>query len=171
MSITFQTIWDNYPDEDPCVDARTGAAPPGYENQCAIRVGYALEQAGVSFRSFRGGRCPRARRGSGMVALAQALANWLKVQPFPGCPRRPESYTGADAFENIEERTGIIFLANYWQRPSDRGNRRSGDHIDLWDGSRMTAHSSWLRVHMGISWDGVWSDFRIASRVLFWHIR
>lgn len=26
--------------------------------------------------------------------------------------------------------------------------------------------SSWFRVHLGISWDGVWSDYRLASTVL-----
>jgi hypothetical protein len=168
-AITFQTIWDQYPSESPCRDPKTGKAPAGYENQCAIRVGYALEKAGVSFASFRGGRCPNAPRGSGMVAGAQALADWLLTRPFEGCPR-PEEYTGKDAFDRIKGRTGIIFLANYWQRSSDKGNARTGDHIDLWNGSRMTAFSSWVRVHFGVSWDGLWSDYRLATRVLFWPI-
>lgn len=166
-AIQFATVWNNYSDESPCRDKKSGRVPPRYGNQCAFRVGSALEKSGVSFVSYRGARCPHASKTSGLVASAQDLANWLVKDRFPGCPN-PETYTGKNAFAEISGRTGIIFLANYWQRPSDKGNTRSGDHIDLWNGSRMTSLSSWLRVNLGISWDGVWSDFRLASRVLFW---
>ena len=104
-----------------------------------------------------------------MVAGAQELANWLGPNTFPGCPKA-EIYTGKDGFEKIADRTGIIFLANYWQRPGEKGETRTGDHIDLWNGKRMTTQSSWFRIHMGISWDGIWSDFRGASKTLFWAI-
>jgi hypothetical protein len=105
-----------------------------------------------------------------MAASAQGLADWLKTKPFPGCPA-PEIYEGRTVFEKITGRTGIIFLADYWQRPNEKGgSRRTGDHIDLWDGSRMTSVSSWFRVHWGVSWDGLWSDFRGAPRVMFWNI-
>jgi hypothetical protein len=167
--ITFETLWKNYPGDPPCRDPKTGRIPPGYENQCAMRVGYALEKSGVSFQSFRGGRCPGAPRGSGLVANAEELANWLRTRPFPECPAAVE-YTGKEAFAKIEKRTGIIFVADYWQRPTDRGSARTGDHIDLWNGSRMTAFSSWFRVHLHLSWDGVWSNFRLAPKVLFWHV-
>jgi hypothetical protein len=167
-TIKFETIWKNYPAEPPCRD-KLGKIPPGYENQCAIKVGYALERSGVSFASFKGGRCPHAAKQSGLVASAQELANWLQTPRFAGCPK-PETYTGKTVFEKIEGRTGILFLANYWKRTTDQGDARTGDHIDLWNGSRMTAYSSWVRVTFGISWDGLWSDYRLASKVLFWNI-
>lgn len=169
VGIAFQTIWNNYSGESPCKDPKTGKPPPGYDNQCAIRLGYAMEKSGVSFASYHGARCPFASKNGGMVASAQGLANWLKTRPFPGCPIY-EKYTGKDVFEKINGRTGIIFLANYWQRDSDKGEARTGDHIDLWNGSSMTAASSWIRVHLGLSWDGLWSDFRRATEVLFWPI-
>lgn len=169
MAIEFQTIWDNYPSDDPCRDPSTGKVPAAYSNQCAIRVGFALEKSGVNFSSFQGGRCPFGAQNGGMVAGAQELANWLSTPKFAGCPR-PETYDGKTAFKKIDGRTGIVFLANYWQRPGESGNTRTGDHIDLWNGSRMTARSSWFRVQLGISWDGTWSDFRRATKVLFWPI-
>ncbi len=129
----------------------------------------ALAHAGVSFNNFAGARCPASTRASGLAASAQGLAEWLTRRPFAGCPA-PESYDGKTVFEKIKDRTGIIFLANYWQRSGETGNARSGDHIDLWNGSRMTAVSSWFRVHIGISWDGLWSDFRGAPKTLFWNI-
>jgi hypothetical protein len=169
QAVSFRTIWDNYPTSDPCIDTKTGKPPPGYDNQCAIRVGYALEKSGVSFASFGGARCPVSSRTSGLASSAQALANWLKTRPFAGCPI-VDTFEGQTVFSKIADRTGIIFLADYWQRAGETGKQRSGDHIDLWNGSRMTSVSSWLRVHWGVSWDGLWSDFRGAPRVLFWHI-
>ena len=167
-NIKFQTMWDNYANGHPCQDSK-GQVPSGYDNQCAMRLGYALEKSGVSFSSFHGGRCPCANKKGGMVASAQALADWLGPHSFSGCPK-PETYTGKTAFDKIEDRTGILFLSNYWQRSTDKGSTRTGDHIDLWNGSRLTSGWSWFRVHLGISWDGLWSDYRLATRVLFWYI-
>ncbi|WP_407081637.1 type VI secretion system amidase effector protein Tae4 [Methylomonas montana] len=167
--VKFETIWQNYPDEYPCLDPKTGKPPKGYSNQCAMRVGCALEKSGISFASFSGKRCPCGSANGGMVAGAQELASWLGPNRFQGCPN-PETHAGKDAFEKVSSRTGIIFLANYWQREGETDSTRTGDHIDLWNGSRMTAYSSWFRVHLGVGWDGVWSDFRGASRVLFWPI-
>ena len=74
-------------------------------------------------------------------------------------------------FDAIEDKTGIVFLANYWQRDAEVGTAgRSGDHIDLWNGSRFTSYTSWVRVQLGISWDGLWSDYERAEKALFWHI-
>jgi hypothetical protein len=168
-NIKFETVWGNYPKEPPCIDSKTKKPPVGFSDQCAIKVGYALEKSGVSFASFQGKRCPCGPKNGGMVAGAQELANWLGPKRFDGCSK-PEAYTGKDVFSKIEGRTGIIFLANYWQRVGESGSSRTGDHIDLWNGSRMTAWTSLLRVHLGVAWDGVWSDFRGASKVLFWHI-
>jgi hypothetical protein len=169
--IAFKTIWDNYPDGSPCADIR-GKVPAGFDNQCAVRVGLALEKSGVSFKSFKGGRCPLGPKDGGMVAGAQALANWLAPSRVSGMGA-PERYKGADvqiAFDKIADRTGIIFIANYWKRATDTGSARTGDHIDLWNGSRMTAWTSYLRVHLGISWDGLWSDYMGASEIIFWPI-
>ena len=168
MSVQFQTIWENYPNTDqPCVETRTHR--PAFENQCAIRVSYALRQSGISFANFRGSRCPPSTSTSGLPTVAQQLADWLNTRPFSECPRS-ESYPGDRVFDAIEDRTGIVFFANYWQRHGESGNARTGDHIDLWNGSRLTTTFSWFRVHMGISWDGLFSDFRLAPRTVFWNI-
>src|SRR5438034_3122658 len=117
-AIKFETIWQNYPKSDPCIDPKTGKPPKGYPNQCAMRVGYALAKSGVCFDSFKGSRCPKSERSSGLVAGAQDLANWLGPNRFEGCPKG-ETYTGKTVFEKIKGRTGVIFLANYWQREGE----------------------------------------------------
>lgn len=167
--LKFETLWQNYPRFTPCTDPSTGSPPPGFTNQCAMRVGRALELSGVSFASFRGKRCPFGPQQGGLIAGAQELANWLGPSRFAGCPSH-ETSIGSEVFDKIAGRSGIIFLADYWPRPGETGTTRTGDHIDLWNGSRMTEYSSWLRVHFGVSWDGYWSDFRRASRTLFWAI-
>ena len=167
--LKFETLWRNYPRFDPCVDPNTGKAPPGFDNQCAMRLGRALELSGVSFASFRGKRCPFGPKRGGLVAGAQELANWLGPACFAGCPGY-ESSQGAEVFEKISGRSGIIFLANYWRRAGESGTTRTGDHIDLWNGYRMTEYSSLLRVHFGVSLDGYWSDYRRAPRTMFWAI-
>ena len=40
--VTFSALWAAYPGKPPYVDAKTGKAPAGYENQCAIKVSAAL---------------------------------------------------------------------------------------------------------------------------------
>lgn len=84
--VAFADLWNNYPSDDtPCRD-KSGNVPSGFQNQCAIRVGTALEKSGVLFTTFTGLRCPSAPKNSGRVAGAQALANEgaLFQLPEPG---------------------------------------------------------------------------------------
>ncbi|PSF08210.1 hypothetical protein C7H09_08555 [Marinobacter fuscus] len=63
---------------------------------------------------------------------------------------------------------GINFFKDYWIRTSDPQNNTTGDHIDLWNGSRLTDWTSWLRISMGLSLEGYWSDFGKSKEILFW---
>jgi hypothetical protein len=47
---------------------------------------------------------------------------------------------------------------------------KSGDLIDLFHGSRVTERAPWIRIHWGISWDGVWSDFKKSKEIWFWQM-
>jgi hypothetical protein len=94
----FDVLWSNYPSKDPCVNPQTKAK--AYDNQCAIRVGMALEKSGVNFANFKGPRCEFGPRGNGMVLRAQELANWLKTKPFSGCPE-PLQFSRGKAFRRI----------------------------------------------------------------------
>ncbi len=163
--VKFAALWANYPDYKPYTDPKTGEPPQGYSNQCAIKLSVSLHRSGVEMKSYKG-KSLILIDGKKTAALADDLASWLKFKPFCGC-NNTEEYTGKNVFEKINDRTGIVYLANYWER---KPGERSGDHIDLWNGSRMTEYSSWLRVHFGFAWDGVWSDYKRATEVLFWNI-
>lgn len=51
---------------------------------------------------------------------------------------------------------------------------RTGDHIDLWDDNVLAGSGSlrsFARLTLGLHWDGLWSDFKLAKRVIFWGIK
>jgi hypothetical protein len=68
------------------------------------------------------------------ILAAAELADWLELQPFVGC-KKAEQVTGADWYDKVAGRTGIICFEDYYTPSGGSG----GDHIDLWSGSKMTA--------------------------------
>ena len=90
---------------------------------------------------------------------AAELANWLEQQPFLGC-QKAEIVTGENWRDQVINRTGIICFEDYYLPSGGSG----GDHIDLWNGSRMTDLSSGLRTRFGITIPTVWSDLRKARK-------
>jgi hypothetical protein len=174
--IPFNVLWENYPDDDPCVN-KDGKPPPGWDNQCAVRVSTALTKSGASLASFKGGRCPTGGPND-MIGSAQQLAKWLADR------KRFENQSitvklPPKQFENaVAGRPGIIFFSNYWRRRGEHHGPGTGDHIDLWNGSRLTARfTSFLRFTLGINRvphlfeDGNWySDLHQSSEVRFWHV-
>lgn len=171
--IEFQQLWDNYPaGKIDHVDPKT--RKDIFDNHCAINLSHCLYKSGVLLKSFNGLKCWNCTSGSSIhVVRAKELADWLMKKPFAGCPQ-PATHTGKDYKEYIHGKKGIIFFRNYWVRSGENG--RTGDHIDLWNGiklagSRLGILESIARVHLGISYDGVWSDFGKADQVLFWELK
>jgi hypothetical protein len=174
--VKFIDLWIGYPKTStPYRDPKTGKVPKIYDNQCAIRVSVSLHAVGVTMKSFKGASLTVDEK---KVAIrAQELADWLKLQPFCGLPQRAEVITGADWQAKIKGRTGIIFFKDYWSRDGEVRNA-TGDHIDLWNGSKMTASSltgafhSFLRFTIGIDHiEGFYSDLGKAKQILFWEIK
>jgi hypothetical protein len=175
--VAFADLWKHYPSSDPCVNTSTGAK--AYDNQCAIRVGMALERCGVSFASFRGPRCEFGPHGNGMVLRAEELANWLKTRPFAGCPVA-EPGPGKEFQSRLKGRTGIVFFKDYWRRAGEK--YPTGDHIDLWNRDRLTpSFETFARFSLGISrmpslnpfaraGENWWSDLENSRTVTFWTI-
>lgn len=178
--VTFAQLWASYPGGHPYVDPETRKPPKGYENQCAIKVSMAIHGAGAEMKSFKGAVVELNARKAAIVATQ--LAAWLRLQPFCGLPKQPENVTGKDWQDKIKGRTGIIYFENYWARtPAEQASLTpSGDHIDLWNGSRLTATGwsllSTLGRRVGINevapgTDWGFSDIRNAKVILFWAIK
>ncbi|MCY1287649.1 Type VI secretion system (T6SS), amidase effector protein 4 [compost metagenome] len=125
-------------------------------------------------QSFRGKGQIRLD-GKRTAVLAAEMAEWLKLKPIAGMGPT-ENITGADWQQKIKGRTGIVAFKNYWQRDGETG--RSGGHIDLWNGSRMTAGSirgavtNLLRFTLGSNTGfGTYSDLGNSTEILFWEIK
>ena len=175
----FATLWASYPDNPPFVDPRTGKPPPGYENQCAIKVSVSIHGVGVEMKSFRGA----AEKLNGLPAalLGSQLAAWRKQQPFYGLPTSPENVTGAGWQNKIRGRTGIVYFADYWARNAraKASGKPTGDYIDLWNGSRTATDMSFFStmgrrigldsLGVGTSWG--YLDLGRSSEIQFWEVK
>ncbi|MGN7876261.1 T6SS effector amidase Tae4 family protein [Roseateles sp. 22389] len=79
---------------------------------------------------------------------------WLKSQRIERIAPSPETITGENWEKRIKGRTGIVYFADYWTRGNEKVS--TGDHIDLWNGSRLTASGlegaavTFLRFGLGI---------------------
>lgn len=153
---TFQELWNNHPNikgEDSLLDKKQ------YQNQCAVNLYAALLRSKTNVRSFSGQLS--WQKGKPQYAIrAQELADWLARPGTLHCIKI-EKFSGKEVFKKINGKRGIIFFQNYW------GPGHQGDHIDLWNGNRLTDWKSWARINLFISWEGIWSDYRKAEAVWF----
>ncbi|EHR0555894.1 hypothetical protein R5M54_004731 [Vibrio alginolyticus] len=142
--IQFAKLWKNHPyPKSPCDRAH-------FPNQCAIRMGVALEETGIDTSTFDqkypNRRCyPGFKHSPRHILAAQELANWISVNP--------NIFGNKELIKDQREksligRRGIIFIRNGWG---------STDHIDVWDGEHMKGGApDWINLG-----DEVW----------FWEIK
>lgn len=147
------------------------------KDYCAIKVSISLIKSNIQLKgSFKGAFCWGCKDGGIHAIRAQELANWLKKRPFAGCPK-VEIITGKEFRKKLNERTGIVFFKDYWQRNADHGENRTGDHIDLWDGrgldklASQDALGNFLGNTLGLYLDGIYSDKNKSKEVWFWEIK
>lgn len=170
--ITFAELWNAYPNEAaPCKNPKTGDA--AFSDECAIRVGTCLATAGITNKSFTGARCWYEGHPRSHMLRAEEVANWLLLRPFAGCPK-PTDITGKNWQAAAKGRTGIVFFKDYWRRDSEK--QPTGDHIDLWNGSSLTAPSLQGRINnffrftlgLGVAW---YSDLAKSRQIWLWEIQ
>lgn len=178
---TFQKLWSSYERGHPYAD-KSGHAPSGYENQCAIRVSVALQGAGIELKGFHGSTV--VVRNKRVAVVATQLSNWIDscVSNPCGPIGRSVLITGNDWQSKIKDKKGIVYFENYWKRQGEKVS--SGDHIDLWNGNTLTPSiESFLRFRLGIDHvpnvldrlaggqDNFYSDLGNATRILFWEVK
>ena len=168
--LSFENLWKNHPtvagNDNPC--STNGKVY--FSNQCAIRVGVALTKSGVKTKHIPGAtHCWHHPASEGHVIRAEELAKGLAKVSLAGL--KPVDKLDPMLFSSkLASRKGILFFKDYWQRSGESSNHRSGDHIDLWNGSRLTDWTTWLRIQLHLSLDGVWSDYRGSKAVWFWEV-
>jgi hypothetical protein len=158
----FMTLWSNHPTvkrEPPLLDKKV------YENQCAISLSAALIRSGINMKSYTGAWSWQKDKPKYAIR-AQELADWLAT-PASQLATKVQKFGGKGVFDKINLRSGIVFFRNYW------GAGNQGDHIDLWNGHRLTDWFTWVRIHARIGSFGVHSvaplsDFEESQSVWFW---
>jgi len=124
----MKLFWHNHPGRKNVCDETL------FVNQCAIRMGAALELSGIKMTQDRRvlRRCTTEYRAfkhhkdglvKGHVLAAQELANWIKSQRSTFGSR-----SIVHSQEEILGRSGIIFFRDGWG---------TTDHIDVWDGQAL----------------------------------
>lgn len=167
--LTFARVWAAYPGDHPFVDSK-GNTPKGFENQCAIKVSVALTGAGQVLKGFPGAMV--TVHGARLAIRAEELAAWLRAGAPAALRRNHKLITGSDWQDKIKGQTGIVFFQDYWLRPGEK--HATGDHIDLWNGARLTASGlqglvvTALRFGLGVNSGPGFSDLGKAKRIEFW---
>ena len=138
----FNQLWAHHPgDEFPC-DKKA------FPNQCAIRMGVALEKSGVNTSAFDR-MYPNRRCYSGFkhtlrhILAAQELANWMKSEKkiFGEVVNVDKSQLD----KALKGKKGIVFIKDGWGPV---------DHIDVWNGSEMRG--------------GETNYFSVGKEIWFW---
>jgi len=114
----------------PCKD-------PSITNQCAVRMSVALARCGFDLEGFQPRRRVHIHNHICQLTIphvvgAEELARYLKIcwpvyQVFKGRTRRTAAATIAD-------QKGVVYFNNCFHRNTDAEGKRTGDHIDFWDG-------------------------------------
>ena len=135
--VDFATLWLNHPANlsppiiEPCLDPHGKAV---FENQCSIRMSVCLVKSGISLSSFKGAFC-WFHHGKEHILRAEEQASWLNTPDadfVPSADIIKRSEVGGIHSSQFFARKGILLFRNFW------GEHNQGDHIDLWNGTRMT---------------------------------
>jgi hypothetical protein len=178
--VRFEQLWNNHPtivgDPAPCGKA----GKPNYHDQCAIRMGVCLTKSGFDLTRIKAPSrltfCAYHDKKEGHTLRAEQLARGLIhfADLHQAGVAAKEDIEPKGFRDAIKGRTGLIFFADYWERAGETFKTRSGDHIDLWDGDRLTSWTSYLRILFNISGHlGPldWSSFEDSRLIWFWEVK
>jgi len=133
---SFQRLWKNHPGRDFVCDETV------FQNQCAMRMGKALENSGIDLKNSKLKRCTDYDAGKfkdhkpGHIRSAQDLANVFYRNPkLLGSQVRKKILSGSinKNLKLLKNKNGLIFIRNGWG---------STDHIDLWNGTKLQLKGS-----------------------------
>lgn len=166
---SFEKIWNSYPTKETISSSCTNKQPDSnrpFTDYCAIMLSESFHRAGVDISLLKGNRC-WSHGGKKHLLLAEDLAEGLRKKSPPGFGNFQKVVPGS--FQSIlNGKTGVVFFKDYWQRGSERFANRSGDHIDLWNKSKITSSSMLYRSV--VEWFGFVSDLNKSREIWFWEV-
>jgi len=149
-----------------CINKQKDGQGP-FENYCAILLSECFIRSGVNLSTYKGSKC-WSHTGIKHSLLANDLANWLATNTLPNFGKREKIPSGSFQ-ETLKGRTGVIYFKDYWQRSKENFDRRSGDHIDLWNKNEITSSSMLYRSIIELF--GFVSDLNKSKEVWFWEVK
>lgn len=150
---TFQKLWEAHPTgEHPC----STSGKSNFENQCAIRMGVAFSKAGISMKTWGIRHCWQHAASDGHTLAAEEMAKALATRAIVPGMSKVEKFKGREWKQRMKGRRGIFFCKDFYGTP------RVGDHIDLWNGWRLT--SAYSVVSLYSSFGSRYED----GQVWFW---
>ena len=177
--VAFRDLWYRHPANNstqyPCIaphgltNMEGKAIPPGFPvfgNQCAIRMGVCLKNAGVSpAPAPRHLRRARRRRDAHHPRRRPRARARRRLHRRRRQGRAHHRHGGVALLQKLFGRTGIIYIQDYWKRHGE--TTPTGDHIDVWNGYRSS--TKWLMEWF--SWLGYYSNYVQAKEVWFWDVK
>lgn len=150
----FYRLWQNHPTgEFPCATGNKR----NFDNQCSIRMGVCLEKSGINTTGWAVRRCWQHKNERGHILAAEELASVLYQKIIPGI-KKAEKFSGKEGFEKINGRKGIVFFKNFY------GLNLQGDHIDLWNGWRLSSLVSAISIYTP------WGSHYDKGEIWFWEV-
>ncbi len=178
--VAFRDLWYRHPANNalstPCVaphdltnleGKQIAQGFPVFGNQCSIRMGVCLKNAGVPPGTLKLATCGVHAAEEMHIIRATDLARGLASARIDGVGS-VERITGTDTaqfYPRLIGRTGIIYIQDYWRRHGE--TTPTGDHIDVWNGYRSS--TKWLMEWF--SWLGYYSNYAQAKEIWFWEVR
>ena len=175
--ITFKKLWTSHPfNNSESAPARMlkptefggkliPKGAPSFANQCAIRMGVALRESGVTMEQIGNPRVSWFHPKDKMyVLVAQELANGIRLGRIPGLGEPIKVKDPKNFHNELYGRKGIIFFKDYWRRTGEANP--TGDHIDVWNGYRTSA--KWLMEWF--SWLGYNENYGKSKEIWFWEV-
>lgn len=132
-------------------DARSWASDITGGNRCALVLGVALKmQPSGSHEQMRGKPfVNEAVRNQPFTAKFFVKAWDLTESVLNTWGPPAMRIDGVQALKQIDGVKGFVFLEDCWRTPTEKMNKmlfgvdvRSGDHVDLWDGSALAIYPS-----------------------------
>jgi hypothetical protein len=135
----FDRFWSNHPsnqtppNNDPC--STDGA--PNFPNECCIRFGTMLVASGIKLTKYKGAFCWYGH-GKTHTLRVEEMKLWLNSDAVSFVKKADiskRSHGHQKTYQDYQNMRGIVVFRNFW------GENNQGDHIDLWNGTRV-AHGA-----------------------------
>jgi len=165
----FSDLWKNYPDHSKmktmCTNKQKTSNTP-FDDYCAKMMSECFNRSGVNISRYKGAKC-WSHSGKKHILLAEDLANGLRLHTPAGFGSL-KKILPADFQSILDGKTGVVFFKDYWRRGKESVANRSGDHIDLWNKSRITSGSMLYRAVIELF--GIVSDLNNCKEIWFWEV-